>query len=140
VTWREPIGQPETHLAVSRLFESFTPLRAASVYLGLTLCAASAVQRALRELPSALHAPAEVRRELVSGALWGPSVVAGMLVVLALVYLAGLLWYRRHVRPTLLARAPLHAGGNARCRACAAELSVSDDPLKVCSDCHAVNV
>lgn len=140
MTWREPIGQPETHLAVSRLFESLTPLRAAFVYLGLTLCAAGAAQRAFRELSSALHAPADVRRELVSGALWGPSVVAGLLVVLALAYLAGLFWYRRNVRPKLLARAPLHAGGKARCRACDAELSASDDPLKVCGDCHVINV
>ena len=141
MTWREPVGQPEAYLAVSRLFESLTPARAAFVYLGLTLCAASAMQRAIFELSHALTAPADVRRELVSGVLWGPSVVAGILLVLAGVYLTGLLWYRRKVRPNLLARAPLRAGGRARCRACGSELPADDDePLKVCSECHAVNV
>ena len=125
---------------MSRLFESLTPLRATFVYLGLTLCAASAVQRGIFELSRALAAPADVRRELVSGALWGPSVVAGMLVVLAAAYLTGLVWYRRKVRPNLVAREPLRAGGRARCRACGSELALSEEPLKVCSECHVVNV
>jgi hypothetical protein len=140
VTWREPVAQPEAHLALSRLFENLTPVRAAFVYLGLALCAASAVQRGIFELSRALAAPADARRELVSGALWGPSLVAGMLMALAAVYLAGLVWYRRKVRPNLLARAPLRAGGRARCRACDSELHPSDEPLKVCSDCHVVNI
>jgi hypothetical protein len=140
VSWREPVGQSDAYLSVSRLFESLTPTRAAFVYLGLTLCAASAVQRACRELSGALAAPADVRRELVSNALWGPSLVASMLMMLALAYLAGLVWYRRKVRPSLLARAPRQEGGRARCRSCDAELARSDEPHKVCAECHAVNV
>jgi hypothetical protein len=140
VSLHEHAPQPEAHLTVSRLFESLTPARAAVVYLGLTLCAASAVQGAFRELSRSSEPSASVKKELVSGAIWFPSIVLGMLVVLALGYLVTFAWYRQKVRPRLLARAPLKAGGRARCRACGTELAPSDEPLRVCSDCHSVNV
>lgn len=136
----EHAPEADAHVTVSRLFESLTPARAAFVYLGLTLCAASAVQGAFRELSRASEPVGAVKKELVSGAIWFPSIVLGMLVVLALGYVAAFAWYRHKVRPNLLARAPLKAGGRARCRACGTELVPSDEPLKVCGDCHAVNV
>ncbi|MFM2421372.1 MAG: hypothetical protein RL385_6095, partial [Pseudomonadota bacterium] len=75
-----------------------------------------------RDLPRALRAPVELRAQLVTNVMWGPSFVLAAVLASLCSYVLGRRRYLREVTPLLAARAPLAPGAPLRCRVCGGPL------------------
>ena len=119
---------------------AFVRVMGVYVVLGGLLLAASLVNLVTMVLPNLGEASFGTIIEIVVGQALAPIIVLGIGLSLGVALFAGRVYYRRRVRPLLVARPPSQAGAPFACRVCGGGLPAARSTSVTCRYCNATNL